>query len=112
MFLYFFVLVQYTKVSVLLSALSVHHLQVFTLAESLGGYESLAEHPGIMTHASVPEDQRQSLGISDTLIRLSVGLETVEDLLMDLDDALRGAVLHSDPKVPRVNDLERISITG
>lgn len=68
-------------------------LQVFTLAESLGGYESLAEHPAIMTHASVPLEERKMLGIADNLIRLSVGLEDVDDLIADLDNALRIAVL-------------------
>lgn len=67
-------------------------LKVFTLAESLGGFESLAEHPAIMTHASVPEDQRKILGISDTFIRLSVGLEDEADLLADLDQALKAAL--------------------
>jgi len=67
-------------------------LKVFTLAESLGGFESLAEHPAIMTHASVPEDQREVLGISDTFIRLSVGLEDEKDLIADLDQALKKAV--------------------
>jgi len=67
-------------------------LKVFTLAESLGGFESLAEHPAIMTHASVPEDQRKVLGISDTFIRLSVGLEDEADLLADLDQALKAAL--------------------
>lgn len=62
--------------------------RVFALAESLGGVESLIEHPGIMTHASVPSEQRRALGISDTLIRLSVGIEDVEDLKEDLDQAL------------------------
>lgn len=66
-------------------------LQVFTLAESLGGYESLAELPVVMTHASVPEDQRKKLGISDTLIRLSVGLEDVDDLIQDLEQAFKAA---------------------
>ncbi|KAL2302018.1 hypothetical protein Nmel_011422, partial [Mimus melanotis] len=66
-------------------------LKVFTLAESLGGFESLAEHPAIMTHASVPEKERETLGITDTLIRLSVGLEDEEDLLEDLDQALKAA---------------------
>ena len=65
---------------------------MFTLAESLGGFESLAEHPAIMTHASVPEDQRKVLGISDTFIRLSVGLEDEADLLADLDQALKAAL--------------------
>nr|CAB3234235.1 cystathionine gamma-lyase [Phallusia mammillata] len=68
------------------------HLKVFTLAESLGGYESLAEHPAIMTHGSVPSDQNEKSGISDTFVRLSVGLENVEDLIADLDQALTAAV--------------------
>ncbi|MBV9419271.1 MAG: PLP-dependent transferase, partial [Alphaproteobacteria bacterium] len=62
--------------------------QLFTLAESLGGVESLIEHPAIMTHASIPEDQRAQLGISDSLVRLSVGVEDAEDLIADLDQAL------------------------
>jgi len=63
-------------------------VEVFSLAESLGGVESLIEHPGIMTHASVPAEKRAELGISDSLIRLSVGVEDSEDLLKDLDQAL------------------------
>jgi len=63
-------------------------LRVFTLAESLGGVESLAEHPAIMTHASIPPELRRELGISDGLIRLSVGLEDVEDLWKDLETGL------------------------
>ncbi len=62
--------------------------RVFALAESLGGVESLIEHPAIMTHASVPEAQRRALGISDALIRVSVGVEDVDDLIADLDQAL------------------------
>ena len=62
--------------------------QLFALAESLGGVESLIEHPAIMTHASVPPAQRAALGISDTLCRLSVGVEDVEDLRRDLAAAL------------------------
>jgi cystathionine beta-lyase/cystathionine gamma-synthase len=62
--------------------------QIFTLAESLGGVESLVEHPGIMTHASVPADVRAEIGISDALVRLSVGVEDLEDLVADLDQAL------------------------
>jgi cystathionine gamma-lyase len=62
--------------------------ELFTLAESLGGVESLVNHPAIMTHASVPADVRAQLGISDALVRLSVGLEDVDDLLADLDHAL------------------------
>jgi len=63
-------------------------LKIFALAESLGGVESLAEHPAIMTHASVPQEERLKLGISDTLVRLSVGIEDVEDLLVDIKNAL------------------------
>ncbi|XP_068095332.1 cystathionine gamma-lyase [Hyperolius riggenbachi] len=66
-------------------------LKVFTLAESLGGFESLAEHPAIMTHASVPEEDRIILKINDCLIRLSIGLEDTEDLIADLDQALGAA---------------------
>lgn len=64
--------------------------RIFALAESLGGVESLIEHPAIMTHASVPAAQRLAAGISDTLIRLSVGVEDVEDLQQDLQRALEG----------------------
>jgi cystathionine gamma-lyase len=60
----------------------------FTLAESLGGIESLIEHPAIMTHASVPAEQRAQLGISDSLVRVSVGIEDVEDIENDLKQAL------------------------
>lgn len=67
-------------------------LKLFVLAESLGGYESLAEHPAIMTHASVAKEERETLGISDNLIRLSVGIEDVEDLVEDIDQALKAAV--------------------
>jgi len=62
--------------------------EIFALAESLGGVESLIEHPAIMTHASIPEEQRAALGISDGLVRLSVGVESVEDLIADLSSAL------------------------
>ncbi len=62
--------------------------RLFTLAESLGGVESLIEHPGIMTHASIPAARRAELGIDDGLIRLSVGIEDVRDLIADLDQAL------------------------
>jgi cystathionine beta-lyase/cystathionine gamma-synthase len=67
----------------------LENCRVFSLAESLGGVESLIEHPAIMTHASVPAEQRAALGISDTLVRISVGVEDVDDLLEDLDNALR-----------------------
>ncbi|MGE5564942.1 MAG: trans-sulfuration enzyme family protein [Parcubacteria group bacterium] len=62
--------------------------QLFTLAESLGGVESLIEHPAIMTHASIPPETRAELGISDSLIRLSVGIEDTDDLIADLEQAL------------------------
>ena len=65
--------------------------RVFALAESLGGVESLIEHPAIMTHASVPAEQRRALGISDSLIRISVGVEDVEDLKEDLNQALQSS---------------------
>ena len=61
---------------------------IFTLAESLGGVESLIEHPGLMTHASLPKERREKLGISDTLIRLSVGLENIDDLIDDIESSL------------------------
>jgi cystathionine gamma-lyase len=64
---------------------------IFAIAESLGGVESLVDHPGIMTHASVPEEQRRTLGISDGLIRLSVGIEDTDDLIADLEQALEGS---------------------
>jgi cystathionine gamma-synthase/cystathionine gamma-lyase len=64
------------------------HLRLFTLAESLGAVESLAEHPALMTHASIPPDVRRARGISDGLVRLSVGLEHEEDLWADLEAAL------------------------
>jgi len=63
-------------------------LELFTLAESLGGVESLVNHPAVMTHASIPPDRRQALGIVDGLVRLSVGVEDVEDLAADIDSAL------------------------
>ena len=65
--------------------------ELFALAESLGGVESLVDHPAIMTHASVPAERRAELGISDQLIRLSVGIEDCDDLIADLDRALGGA---------------------
>jgi len=66
----------------------LENLNLWTLAESLGGVESLVDHPAIMTHASVPAEERVKLGISDSLVRLSVGIEDVEDLLADLKHAL------------------------
>ena len=66
----------------------LERLKIFVCAESLGGVESLAEHPAIMTHASIPPDIRRKLGISDSLVRLSVGVEDVADLRADIDQAL------------------------
>ena len=66
----------------------VESTKLFALAESLGGVESLVEHPAIMTHASVPKDIRDKIGIVDGLVRLSVGIETIDDLLIDLESAL------------------------
>lgn len=63
-------------------------VKVFTLAESLGGVESLANHPALMTHASIPEDKRKEIGITDDLVRLSVGVEDADDLIEDLKQAL------------------------
>jgi cystathionine beta-lyase len=64
--------------------------RIFTLAESLGGVESLCGHPASMTHAAIPRSERLKVGLSDSLIRLSVGVEDVEDLIEDLDQALKG----------------------
>ena len=69
----------------------LENLQLFSLAESLGGVESLVEHPAIMTHATVDPKARRELGISDSLVRLSVGIEEAEDLISDLDQALTAA---------------------
>ncbi len=69
----------------------LENVRLFTLAESLGGVESLVEHPAIMTHASVPAAMREELGISDSLVRLSVGIEHVDDLIADLERALVAA---------------------
>ncbi len=66
----------------------VRRFKVFTFAESLGGVESLVCHPATMTHGSIPRDIRESRGLNDTLLRLSVGIEDIEDILADLDQAL------------------------
>ena len=63
-------------------------VRIFALAESLGGVESLVSHPAMMTHASVPKGDREKIGITDGLIRFSVGIEDVEDLVADIDRAL------------------------
>ncbi|HEV7127827.1 MAG TPA: cystathionine gamma-synthase [Ktedonobacterales bacterium] len=70
----------------------VRHLRVFALAESLGGIESLCCHPASMTHASIPAAERERRGVTETLLRLSVGIEGVEDLIADLDQALAATV--------------------
>jgi len=67
----------------------VSKTELFTLAESLGGVESLIGHPSTMTHASIPREERIKSGVVDSLIRLSVGIEDVEDLINDLKNALR-----------------------
>ncbi|WP_298314455.1 cystathionine gamma-synthase [uncultured Aquimarina sp.] len=67
----------------------VENLKIFTLAESLGGVESLAGHPASMTHASIPKEDREKTGVVDALIRLSVGIEDVDDLIADLEQAIR-----------------------
>jgi cystathionine gamma-lyase len=66
----------------------LENTHLFALAESLGGVESLINHPALMTHASVPKEQRQALGIGDSVVRLSVGIEDVRDLIDDLRTAL------------------------
>jgi len=71
----------------------VSGLEIFSLAESLGGIESLIDHPASMTHASIPQPEREKVGIYDGLVRISVGVEHVDDLVADLDQALRGAGL-------------------
>ncbi len=71
------------------SRIFLEKVKIFSLAESLGGVESLIEHPAIMTHASVPLENRKALGISDNLVRLSVGIEDLNDLLWDLEQALK-----------------------
>jgi cystathionine gamma-lyase len=68
---------------------TLENVKIFQLAESLGGVESLIEHPAIMTHASIPKAEREKLGILDGLVRLSVGIEDLQDLIEDLDNALR-----------------------
>ena len=65
--------------------------RIFALAESLGGVESLIGHPASMTHASVPAEMRRALGLTDSLVRLSVGIEDVDDLIADLEQALAAA---------------------
>jgi cystathionine beta-lyase/cystathionine gamma-synthase len=66
----------------------LNHVKLCSLAESLGGVETLISHPAMMTHASMPAEVRQQTGITDGLVRLSVGIEDAEDLIADLDAAL------------------------
>ena len=68
----------------------LERVQIFSLGESLGGVESLIEHPAIMTHASIPAENRAKLGIVDGLVRFSVGIEHVEDLIADIEYGLTG----------------------
>lgn len=67
----------------------LERLSVFTLAESLGGVESLANHPALMTHASIPAEKRAEIGVTDDMVRLSVGVEDIEDLIADIENALK-----------------------
>jgi cystathionine gamma-lyase len=67
----------------------LENTHLFSLAESLGGVESLIDHPALMTHASLPKEQRETLGITDSLVRLSVGVEDLRDLIDDLQTALK-----------------------
>jgi cystathionine beta-lyase len=84
--------------------LFLEKLNVFTLAESLGGVESLANHPALMTHASIPEEKRKEIGITDDLVRLSVGIEDADDLLADLAQALSAEIEGSEELIA---DLEQ-----
>jgi cystathionine beta-lyase/cystathionine gamma-synthase len=67
----------------------VASVKLFVLAESLGGVESLIGHPASMTHASIPPDRRQAMGLTDSLVRLSCGIEDADDLIKDLEQALK-----------------------
>ena len=73
------------------------HVNLFTLAVSLGGVESLIEHPASMTHAGLSRAEREAAGIADELVRISVGCEDVEDLQADLDQALNAVRVHQPP---------------
>jgi cystathionine beta-lyase len=77
-----------TKDSYEIAEKILSNTRLFTLAESLGGVESLIGHPASMTHASIPKAERLKVGLTDSLIRLSVGIEDVEDLIEDLNSAL------------------------
>jgi len=73
----------------------VRNLRLFALAESLGGIESLCCHPVSMTHGSIPAEEREKRGVTDTLLRLSVGIEDVGDLIADLEQALAKVPVHA-----------------
>ena len=66
----------------------ISNLKVFSLAESLGGVESLVDHPATMTHASIPKAEREKIGLADGLVRFSVGIEDIEDIIEDLTNGL------------------------
>ena len=70
----------------------VESTRLFSFAESLGGVESLVGHPATMTHATVPREMREAMGLTDGLVRLSVGIEETEDLIADLDQAILAAM--------------------
>ena len=65
------------------------NVKIFTLGESLGGVESLISHPSSMTHGSVPKKEKEAMGLTDSLVRFSVGIEDIEDLISDLEQAIR-----------------------
>jgi cystathionine beta-lyase/cystathionine gamma-synthase len=67
----------------------LNNVKIFTLGESLGGVESLISHPATMTHGSVPKEEREKMGLTDSLVRFSVGLEDIEDLIQDVENALK-----------------------
>lgn len=66
----------------------ISSLKIFSLAESLGGVESLVDHPASMTHASIPKEEREKIGLTDGLVRFSCGIEDIEDMLADLEHGL------------------------
>src|SRR3546814_18638258 len=90
----------------------LERVEVFALAESLGGVESLIEHPAIMTHASIPPENRAALGISDSLARLSVGIEGADDLVADLANALACRLGRSDRRPGRRPEGGRVGQEG
>jgi cystathionine gamma-lyase len=81
----------YIKGDIKMAERFLRSVRIFTLAESLGGVESLIENPALMTHMSVPPEQRKILGIDDNFIRISVGIEDERDLLHDIEQALEKA---------------------